>query len=291
MSTTGQFDTDTAVTRVSEGVYGATFGERWNVPGGTPNGGYSLGVTLRALAHSMSPHGRPKGSYRSAQHAGCLVSELGLPDPLVVAAFFLRRASTGSAEVRTELARVGRRTATGEARLWRDGQETARAVATFTDLTRSRGRTVELGRAPELPPPQACIDPRAGRPMPGVTMAERIDIRCERPPGWLVGRPSGAPSASFWMRFADGRDADTLSPPTLVDACTPAAMELGARGSATVELTVHVRARPARDWLACRVSTRHVSAGYHDEDFEIWDSAGQLVAQGRQLALLPQADA
>jgi hypothetical protein len=201
------------------------------------------------------------------------MSELGLPDPLVVSAFFLRRASTGSAEGRTELARVGRRTATGEARLWRDGHEPARAVATFTDLTRSRGRTVELGRAPELPPPQVCIDPRAGRPMPGVTMAERIDIRCERLPGWLVGRPSGDPSASFWMRFADGRDADTLSLPTLVDACAPAVMELGARGSATVELTVHMRARPARGWLACRVSTRHVSAGYHDEDFEIWDSA------------------
>jgi hypothetical protein len=43
VSTAGQFDTDTAVTRVSEGVYDATFGERWNVPGGTPNGGYSLG--------------------------------------------------------------------------------------------------------------------------------------------------------------------------------------------------------------------------------------------------------
>jgi len=32
-----------------------------------------------------------------------------------------------------------------------------------------------------------------------------------------------------------------------------------------------------------------VIEGYHEEDFEIWDSTGALVAQGRQLAILPNA--
>ena len=40
-------------------------------------------------------------------------------------------------------------------------------------------------------------------------------------------------------------------------------------------------------WLACRVATRFVIGGYHEEDFEIWDSTGALVAQSRQLARLP----
>jgi acyl-CoA thioesterase len=66
----------------------------------------------------------------------------------------------------------------------------------------------------------------------------------------------------------------------------PAVFELGHYSSTTIELTVYVRARPAPGWLACRVSTRYVIEGYHEEDFEIWDSAGQLVAQSRQLALL-----
>jgi acyl-CoA thioesterase len=92
---------------------------------------------------------------------------------------------------------------------------------------------------------------------------------------------------SLWLRFKDGRDADSLALAMLVDAAWPAVMEIGAAGSVTVEMTVHVRARPVPGWLACRVSTRYVIGGYHEEDFEIWDAAGTLVAQSRQLALLP----
>ena len=68
---------------------------------------------------------------------------------------------------------------------------------------------------------------------------------------------------------------------------TSATSGTGATGSSTLELSVHVRAHPAPGWLACRATTRYVINGYHEEDFEIWDSTGTLVAQSRQLALLP----
>jgi hypothetical protein len=87
------------------------------------------------------------------------------------------------------------------------------------------------------------------------------------------------------MRFRDGRPADLLALPLIVDAAPPAALELGI-ASTTVELTVHLRARPAPGWLACRTWTSYVGGGYHEEDFEVWDSAGTLVAQARQLALI-----
>lgn len=72
----------------------------------------------------------------------------------------------------------------------------------------------------------------------------------------------------------------------MVDFAAPVVLEDGARGSSTIELTVHVRARPRPGWLACRVSTSNVMDGLHEEDFDMWDSDGTLAAQSRQLAMV-----
>jgi hypothetical protein len=98
--------------------------------------------------------------------------------------------------------------------------------------------------------------------------------------------PSGNPVYEGWMRFADGREPDLISLPLFVDAVAPAALELGLRRMTTLELTVHLRARPVPGWLAFRTLTRYLAGGYFEEDAELWDSAGFLVAQSRQLALV-----
>jgi len=259
------FDADTAVEPGGDHRYTARLTERWSAIGGTPNGGYMLAVCLRALA-----------------------AEMPLPDPLVVSAYFLRPGAVGPAEVRTEVVRSGRRTATGESTLHQDGREIVRLVATFGDLDRASGRTVSFGEAPELPPPDETPAVLGDGAMPGVSITERVEYRASHPPGWTRGAPTGEPSLEFWMRFRDGREPDPLGLAALVDAAAPAVLELGVPGSATLELTVHIRRRPAPGWLACRTVTRHVIDGYHEEDFEIWDSRGHLVAQSRQFALLPE---
>lgn len=257
------FDADTRVAAVADDTFAATITDRWNAIGGRPNGGYLLAVCLQALRRMMP-----------------------FPDPLVVSAFFLRPTLPGAADVRTELARAGRSMATGTARLLQAGKETVRVTATFTDLARATGRTLIVGERPDLPPVDKAIDPLGGRAMAGLPITERVEYRAARRPGWMQGKPDGDPSMQFWMRFREGREADVLALTTLVDAAYPAVMEIGATGSSTLELTVHLRAHPAPGWLACRATTRYVINGYHEEDFEIWDSTGTLVAQSRQLALL-----
>jgi Thioesterase-like superfamily len=71
----------------------------------------------------------------------------------------------------------------------------------------------------------------------------------------------------------------------VVDALPPASFELGIQAWApTVELTVYVRCLPARGWLACVVRGQLWQGGWFDEEAEVWDADGRLVAQSRQLA-------
>ena len=49
---------------------------------------------------------------------------------------------------------------------------------------------------------------------------------------------------------------------------------------------MHVRRRPSTGWVLAHVRTQHVIDGYHEEDVELWDEDGNLIAQSRQLALL-----
>ena len=264
MSSDHPYETDTRAEKKGDGTFTGEITDRWNALGAGPNGGYVLGMVVRALAQVVP-----------------------FPDPLVVSAFFTRRADIGSAEIRTEVVRSGRSVATAEARLYQSGEERVRAIASFTDLDAQSGKTLAFAQAPDLPPPEECFDPLGRASFPGLTLVDRMDYRTPVLPGWTQGTPTGRPEMEFWMRFR-GRDADTLSLPLLVDAAAPAVMEIGAAGSSTIELTVHVRGNPAPGWLACRVATRHVIDGYHEEDFEIWDSEGKLVAQSRQLARLPR---
>lgn len=270
MSDQHPFDADTAVATSENGHrFTAAVSDRWAV-GDHVNGGYVLSICLRALQQVLDR-----------------------PDPLAVSAFFQRRVFPGAAEITVETARSGRRLATGQARLLQQGQELVRVVASFADLAQASGPTVVTGAAPVLPPPQDCLDlfqpdPSSEVPSdvaaPGI--AHRIECRMPRLPGWRSGSPSGQARSEFWLRLAGGRRADSLLLPGLVDMAVPAVFDLGHFASTTIELTVHVRARPAPGWLACRVSTNYLIDGFHEEDFEIWDSTGRLVAQSRQLALL-----
>ena len=109
--------------------------------------------------------------------------------------------------------------------------------------------------------------------------------------GFSSGAPSGEPRVRGWFRLPDDEPMDTVALVLATDAFPPTAFNarLPVAWTPTVELTTHVRACPAPGWLRCSFTTRFVTGGFLEEDGEVWDETGRLVAQSRQLALIPRA--
>lgn len=255
-----------------DGGFDLQLSGHWGIGGGRLNGGYQLAAALGPLTTVMA--------------------EAGRPDPVVASATFLRPALAGPAHVTTTVHRVGRRVASGSARLHQPGpdggpREVLRLEASFTDLAATPAEPWDGEPAPTLPPPEECLDLLADTDLRTDSLVVgRVVFRVPELPGWRRREPSGDPTAEFWVCFADGSDATLGSLAFVVDCATPVVADLGRWSSSTAQLTVHLREHPAPGPLACRVRTRHVAHGLHEEDFDVWDSTGALCAQSRQLAVL-----
>lgn len=268
-----EFDRDTAVIRREPGVYDAELSAGWTIIHAV-NGGYLLAMLGRALGDAL-PHS----------------------DPFSVSAHYLTASRPGPAVIRTEVVRTGRTLSTGQASLYQfaeDGTEVERirVLATYGDLDALPDEVRTTATPPAIAPIEHCFGPSDGpAPIPGSSaITERLDIRLDPATvGWAVGAPSGKGEMRGWFGLADGRDADPLSLLLTVDALPPTSFELGLTGwTPTVELTTHVRCRPAPGPLRVAITTRNLAGGFLEEDAEVWDSADRLVAQSRQLAKAPR---
>ena len=122
-------------------------------------------------------------------------------------------------------------------------------------------------------------------------LVDKIDLRM-RPEdcGFRHGDKTGRAEIAGWLGFADGTPFDAFSLLFACDAFPPPVFntDVAPGWVPTVELTVHVRGVPAPGPVRCVFRSRFLHGGLLDEDGEVWDSAGTLVAQSRQLALIPR---
>jgi hypothetical protein len=109
--------------------------------------------------------------------------------------------------------------------------------------------------------------------------------------GFREERPSGTALVRGWFEFADGSPIDAFGLLAAVDAFAPVCFnraEFPMGWAPTLELTAHIRERPAPGPLRLQFRSRFIQNGMFEEDGEAWDSRGVLVAQSRQLALIPR---
>ena len=238
--------------------------------GGVPNGGYQLAIASRAV-----------------------LAATGRRDVVALSSTYLSPGHPGDVEVRVEvLPSRGRRHSAGTATFFQDGIPTMAVQAITGELPENSRQNLWEASPPPLDPPKQY--PRLMPEPPSILpppLARHVELRLPLDQvEFANGKPHGAPSVIGWARFPDGRPLDTLSLPLFADAFPPAIFNTGAIGWVpTITLTVQVRRRPKGPWLAASFKSRFIDDTYLEEDGELWDTDGTLIALSRQLALAPRS--
>ena len=238
----------------------------WDIVGNT-NGGLLLALATRAITQATER-----------------------PDPVTVTGHFLAPGRPGPVTVDVEVLRPGGRHATARALMTSD-RTVMSVMATTTDLSTMSAPLYLDGGPPDLPPPEQCHTQRTG-PLGVPPFVERVDQRLH-PDDGRFHEPNGKSGQALmrgWFRLRDDEPLDTVGLVLAADAFPPTTFntDLPIAWTPTVELTVHVRARPRPGWLRAVFRTRFVSRGNLEADGELWDDDDRLVAQSRQLQLVPR---
>lgn len=243
---------------------------------------------------------RPEWSIGSHPHGGFLLALLGrtarawlvergelAADPLVVSTEFLRAPAVGPVLLRVDERKFGRRTVVLAIQLEQRGRSCVEATVTAGRLPMRRP---EWAQGPSLParPPAEAIELGAESAEGAFSLATVCEV-------WLDPATAAAPATRgndqprvrLWARPRHG-DVDPYFALLAADINPPVVANLGHVGWApTVQMTALVRSKPASGWLRVQVDCQLVQESWFDSDATVFDAAGRLVCQARQLALAP----
>ena len=256
------------------GDYLGRVARAWNI-GDNPNGGYLTSLIVRAMEDELAT--------QNSQ----------LPDLISITTHYLRPGiAEVEAQISVEVLKTGRNTASLRGQLVQQDKPRIEVLALFGDVSRAMGveQPIQALPMPTLPPPEACIR-RSGETQ-GIELPimDRLDVFLD--PQFAKPGTSDIARVQGWIRMTDETAPQSAHLPLFCDAFPPSVFtHLGIVGWVpTLELTVHVRARPANGWIAGQFTTQDLSGGRMIESGALWDAQGTLVAQSRQLGLVMQAE-
>ena len=249
-----------------EDHYTAEIVPGWDIMGNA-NGGYLMALGARAMAEASRPH------------------------PVTLTAHFLSPGRAGPISIHPQTLKAGRTFNTMRAAV-RSGDKTLiELLGAFSEVENVDGVVRVDAEPPELPDPEDCVPivhNESGFPPP---LMDRLDMRLHPEDASLFkGQPSGQPLVRGWIRLHNDEPVDAFGLMLIADAFPPTVFnaDLPVNWVPTLEMTTQIRGLPAPGWLRCKFSTRFMTGGVLEEDGEIWDSNGKLVALSRQLALMPR---
>ncbi len=268
---TSSFDADTALTRTDAGAFEGQVIPSWSVGRG-PNGGFIAALLLRALLLTVDDPDR---------------------EPRSLTIHYLAPADEAPIHITTAIERSGRSLTTLSARMLQGERLIALALAAFASPREAQSFSERV--MPDVPPPEAStLVPSSGTMLP--TFTSKYTYR------WAVGDLpfTGSPRSHIggWMRLAEPRIADAMLVAAFLDGWIPAIFPRLTQPTQaavpTVDLTVHFHTRlplpdaAPDDYYLATFAAPHATNGAFIEDGELWSRNGILIAQSRQLALMPQ---
>lgn len=251
------------------GQFEANLNEHWTI-GPKVHGGVMVALCAKAAREAYR-----EGGGDAVQPVAVSVNFLSAPDP-------------GPVRLVTTVRKRGRRIGLVDVELIAGERACVHAVVTLGELEGTAEPLLSDNPVTPLmsPEPPADIGP-IGPGHPGAeinNLARGCDIR-PAPLGTVVG--GTAPVFMIWVRPRHDR-VDELFALMAGDISMPVTYAVGRRGWApTVQLTAYLRCLPAEGWLRVLCTATQIGQDFFDEDHTVVDSAGRIVVQTRQLALVP----
>ena len=259
------------------GEFDGNLNEHWTI-GPKIHGGVMVALCAKAA----------REAYRAQGGAGV--------HPVAVSVNFLSAPDPGPVRLVTTVRKKGRRIGLVDVELIAGQRACVHAVVTLAELEQAAEPLLADNPVTALMSPEPPADvPVIGPGHPGAdinNLARGCDIHPVVTGPDAIGPggigPDGIGLAfKIWVR-PKGDVVDELFALMCGDISMPVPYALGRRGWApTVQLTAYLRGLPAPGWLRVLCTATLIGQDFFDEDHTVVDSAGRIVVQTRQLALLP----
>ena len=270
-----QFQSALKLDQVSENIFSFTPDSRYFV-GNTPHGGYLLALMNKALS-----------------------SVLTHPNSINSNVYYLDRTEPKPAELHVEVIRTSRGSSMGQVRLMQNGKLTCLFSALCSDFQYMKGHS---GLETPLPEIMNSVPENQFKVMnyenfkAGSTPSfiQQLEMSVHPDHAWWdrdISMDVAEARCSAFLELKGGA-ADTFVLSYLADILPPVVQnKYGSLGRVpTLTLTCNIRQLPKTNRLFIDGLAKDISNGYFEQDCNIWDMDGNLVATSRQLAKILKSE-
>ena len=270
-----QFQSALNLTQISDTVFSFTPDSRYFV-GNTPHGGYLLALMNKALTRVL-PH----------------------PSSINANVYYLDRTEPTEAELHVEVIRTSKGSSMGQVKLIQNKKITCLYSSLCSDFKYMKGYS---GLQTPLPEIMDSANEKDFKVMsydvlkPGSTPSfiQQLELSVHPDHAWwdrVISKNEAEARCSAYLELIGG-PADEFVLSYLSDILPPVVQnKYGSLGWVpTLTLTTNIRQLPTTNKLFIDGVAKDISNGYFEQDCNIWDLNGNLVATSRQLAKILKSE-